>query len=322
MASQRYEARTSALKLQPTPGSFLAPVYATDSLLLLDSDSQVEAVFQEFKVDSSTFEAPPKTFVRGSGYVSGDIRLVGDATPGDLPNAALHLAILMAGHVHNVLTPNIVEYTPSSVLTQLGSMVFHHDGELVQIKDGKAVCGGFEFNVDSFAKMKGWRLDGALQSVGDAAIISGVYTEYQTPVGIQTANSICSVNGIEVAMYGLELTTNAKLESLPDTKALEQFLGARSPGITLRVKKEALSVVDWYALMQSGAEVPLHFAVWDNANVSRGVRFEVPKLQVQGAPKKANRNGQLVYEIPCAPLRNIVGDASYKLQLGTVAQTI
>ena len=322
MASQRFEARTAALVLQPVAGTFTAPTFATDSLLLLDSDSQVEAQFQEFKTDSATFEATEKTLTRTSAYVSGDIRLVGDAIAGDLPNAALHLAILMAGHVHNVLTPDIVEYTPTSTLSQLGSMVFHHDGERVQIKDGKAVFGGFEFNIESFAKMKGWRLDGTKNTIADAAIINGTYTDYQTPVGIRTENSICSVNGVEIAMYGLELTTNGKLETLPDTKLLEQFLGSRTPSGVLRVKKEALSVVDWYALMESSAQVPLHFAVWDLSNLSRGVRFEAPKIQIQTAPKKVNRNGQLCYEIGFAPLRNATGDDSYKLQLGEVAQTV
>ncbi|NJR44028.1 hypothetical protein HC761_00720 [bacterium] len=268
---------------QPTPGTFLAPNPATNSLLFFNGAISAEGDKDEITQSDWLFSAPQNSGISNIRFsAEGDIRAVGNANAGTLP--PWDFLMRLAGHVVTVTAGTKVLYEPTQSITINGSMDSHQSGEQYLAKDCKAVLLSFKAEIGKTPLLR-FRILGAESSdPADSALANAVTTDFIVPLNCSTDTGKLIYDGVAIEAYAFEIDFGAALETKPNFEVSYTALASRSVSISVRQNKQDLSVMNYWARAKTGAKVPLILGLTSSLQTAKGVKWTFPAFQLSELP--------------------------------------
>jgi len=316
MSLEAYDRRVCLLKEEVSEGTDSTPLPATDALQMLNGNSGVSANKIERPLDRPYFGHDPFVNSGFTGFIEGDIELVGAATAGS--SAPIAVALLIAGFAETLDAgpPGSALYNVISSAFPSASAYFYHAGTLKKLLGARANLSQIMLNVDDYAKAR-IRIEGALANgeITEAALPTPTLTAFGDPTPITHDQSVMSINSFDVEGVGLTIDLGNTLQQTHHTEGLVYRIKDRKPTGTARFYRPAKASLDPWALWKAGTIVPISFVVTD---LVTGMYVDVTARAQLEEPRETDINGDYGLEVPFRCIPSSAGNDELSVEFGEV----
>ena len=212
---------------------------------------------------------------------AGNIYLVGTD-----PWAAPRIGRILraCGHTETAGTDDYL-YKPTSVRSQLPFLTLRHDDGDYRylVKDARGRLTEFRFNMGEVPSA-GFELMAPFDAATDlteAAIATPTYDAVQDPVPITTETSELSLDGEEMACYGLVVQLNRQNNMSRNMKDAKSKNDKHAANFTMRVMRTNLATTNFHQLLRTNAKIRMLLDISFKTGTA-SVEFEAPVVQITG----------------------------------------